>query len=87
MILSLVNALNDDSQKAASYSRAKYWLNKFNTEFANEVKRVKYTDIHEGTAEYFGRTIVNKALSQISAHPALQRHATGSTRGHRGLHA
>ena len=60
MILSLVNALNDDSQKAASYSRAKYWLNKFNTEFANEVKRVKYTDIHEGTAEYFGRTIVNK---------------------------
>ena len=60
MILSLVNALNDNSQKAASYSRAKYWLNKFNTEFANEVARVKNLDIYEGTAEYFGRTIVNK---------------------------
>ncbi len=74
MILSLVNALNDNSQKAASYSRAKYWLNKFNTEFANEVKRVKYTDIHEGTAEYFGRTIVNKLYPK---YPLIQ-HYEGS---------
>lgn len=74
MILSLVNALNDNSQKTASYSRAKYWLNKFNTEFANEVKRVKYTDIHEGTAEYFGRTIVNKLYPK---YPLIQ-HYDGS---------
>ena len=83
MILSLVNALNDNSQKAASYSRAKYWLNKFNTEFANEVKRVKYTDIHEGTAEYFGRTIVNKLYPEVRFASPVSGKVTAVERGER----
>jgi len=69
MILSLVDALNNESHKAESYSRAKYWLNKFNTEFASEVASVKETDIHEGTAEYFGRTIVKSIYSN---YPLIQ---------------
>ena len=66
MVLSLLEALNDESRKAESYSRAKYWLNKFNTEFPSEVASAKETDINEGTAEYFGRTIVKSIYSNYS---------------------
>lgn len=69
MVLSLVDALNDATHKAEDYSRAKYWLNKFNTEFADEVASVKEADIHEGTAEYFGRTVVKSVYSN---YPLIQ---------------
>ena len=37
MVQSLINALNNKVSKTENYSRAKYWLNKFNTDFPNEV--------------------------------------------------
>lgn len=69
MVLSLVNVLYDANRKTESYSRAKYWLNKFNTEYASELERAKFTDIHEGTAEYFGRNVVHSVYHQ---YPVIQ---------------
>ena len=66
MILSLVDVLNNESHKAQGYSRAKYWLNKFNAQFPDEVAGVKEADIHEGTAEYFGRTVVKSVYTNYS---------------------
>ena len=69
IVLSLVNVLYDANRKTESYSRAKYWLNKFNTEYASELERAKFTDIHEGTAEYFGRNVVHSVYHQ---YPVIQ---------------
>lgn len=69
MVLSLVNVLYDANRKTESYSRAKYWLNKFNSEYASELERAKFTDIHERTAEYFGRNVVHSVYHQ---YPVIQ---------------
>ncbi|EID85507.1 hypothetical protein MSI_9380 [Treponema sp. JC4] len=56
--LALRDAWNNPSGKDQYYSRAKYWLNRYNDEFDEESKTIKITDISEGTANYFGKNVV-----------------------------
>ena len=57
--LALIKAWQEPEHAAEQYARAQYWTQKYKAQFAKEAQSIKATDIFEGTAEYFGRSIVN----------------------------
>ena len=60
--LALVKAWNEPAEAAQQYVRAKYWTQKFKTQFPAEAEGIREVDIVEGTAEYFGRSIIHAAF-------------------------
>lgn len=56
--LALLEAWDNPAKKDECYARAKYWLNRYVDEYQNEARTIKITDISEGTANYFGKNVV-----------------------------
>ena len=61
--LALVKAWEEPATAAEQYARAKYWIQKYKTQFPEEAEGIREGDIIEGTAEYFGRSIIHAAFS------------------------
>ena len=61
-LIALKNAWKNESGKADSYARAKYWTDKYEKTYPNEAIGIKSTDIDEATAEFFARNVVNMAF-------------------------
>lgn len=64
-LFALKKVWDDPNQKDAQYARAKYWTQKYEAAFPEEAEGIKSTDIVESTAEYFGRTLVHRAVSEF----------------------
>lgn len=62
-LIALKNAWQDESKKAEYYSRAKYWTDKYEKNYASEAAAIKSTDIDEATAEFFSRSIMHAVFS------------------------
>ncbi len=60
--LALVKAWNEPAEAAQQYVRAKYWAQKYRSQFPAEADGIWDVDIVEGTAEYFGRSIIHAAF-------------------------
>lgn len=60
--IALQKAWEEPAQAAEQYARAKYWTQKYETQFAQEAKTIMEADVVEGTAEYFGRSIIHAAF-------------------------
>lgn len=56
--LALLEAWDNKAKKDEFYSRAKYWLERYESECGTEATAIKVTDISEGTANYFGKNVV-----------------------------
>ena len=48
----LIQAFENPDRQDAYLSKAKFWLDKYNTEFKSEADRIRVTDIAEATARY-----------------------------------
>ncbi|OKL54403.1 hypothetical protein BSZ39_04420 [Bowdeniella nasicola] len=48
----LIEAYRHPDKRSEALAKAKYWLEKWQTEYADEAKSIKATDIAEGTARY-----------------------------------
>ena len=66
-LIALKNAWLDESVKAAQYARAKYWMNKYEANYAQEAASIKDYDIDEASAEYFSRFIMHSAFPSYNA--------------------
>lgn len=62
-ILALFKAWQDPSQKDAQYARAKYWTQKYESQYPIEAEGIRQTDVDESTAEYFGLSVIHAAFS------------------------
>ena len=65
--LALLEAWDNQNRKNELYSRAKYWLNRYVSEYQKEASTIKITDISEGTANYFGKNVVHSVYSNYEA--------------------
>ena len=61
-LLALLKAWENPAEQAAQYARAKYWLQKYEKECADEALSIKETDVDESTAEYFCRSIIHSVF-------------------------
>ena len=60
--LALRKAWEEPAKASEQYARAKYWIQKYETQYVEEAGSIKETDIVEGTAEYFGRNVIHAAF-------------------------
>lgn len=62
-LLALLKAWEDPSQKDAQYARAKYWTQKYESQYPIEAAGIRQTDVDESTAEYFCLSVIHAAFS------------------------
>lgn len=63
MLFNAYNYFRDTAKRNEYYSKAKYWHEKYKADFADESKQISLNDINEGTANYFGRAVINSVHS------------------------
>jgi len=73
-LLALRKGWQDESVKAAQYARAKYWMNKYEKNYAQEAGLIKDYDIDEASAEYFARFILHSAFPSYDALYDIDNH-------------
>jgi len=73
-LIALKQAWQDESVKAAQYARAKYWMDKYEKNYAQEAALIKDYDIDEASAEYFSRFILHSAFSSYDALYDIDNH-------------
>lgn len=66
-LIALKNVWLDESVRDAQYARAKYWMDKYEKNYAQEAALIKNYDIDESTAEYFSRYIIHSAFPSYDA--------------------
>ena len=63
MLIRAFDNYGDAAKRAEYYGRAKYWHEKYNSEFGDEFKRISLNDINEGTANFFGKAVIHSVFS------------------------
>lgn len=66
-LIALKQAWQQESVKDAQYARAKYWMAKYEKNYAQESALIKDYDIDEASAEYFSRFIMHSAFPSFDA--------------------
>ncbi len=64
MLFNAFNNFNDTAKRNEYYSKAKYWHEKYKAECADEALQISLNDINEGTANYFGKAVVNSVYPE-----------------------
>ena len=80
--LMLIRAFDNFNNKALRdeyYGRAKYWHEKYNSEFGDEFKRISLNDINEGTANFFGKAVIHSIFSNWQPFERLANEALATT--------
>ena len=80
--LMLIRAFDNFNNKALRdeyYGRAKYWNEKYNSEFGDEFKRISLNDINEGTANFFGKAVIHSVYSDWQPFERLANEALATT--------
>ena len=80
--LMLIRAFDNFNNKALRdeyYGRAKYWHEKYNSEFVDEFKRISLNDINEGTANFFGKAVIHSIFSNWQPFERLANEALATT--------
>ena len=66
-LIALKNAWLNEAVKSEQYARAKYWMNKYEKNYAQEAELIKSYDVDESSAEYFSRFILHSAFPSYDA--------------------
>ena len=79
MLIRAFDNYADSAKRAEYYGRAKYWHEKYNSEFGNEFKRISLNDINEGTANFFGKAVIHSIFSNWQPFERLANEALATT--------
>lgn len=73
MVAALRTAYHNENKKEESIEEFNYWYNKWTKEYPEEVQTTSSTDILEGTAEYFGMAMADKATNYNEVYKELEK--------------
>ena len=79
MLIRAFDYYSDAAKRAEYYGRAKYWNEKYNSEFGDEFKRISLNDINEGTANFFGKAVIHSIFSDWQPFERLANEALATT--------
>ena len=79
MLIRAFDNYSDAAKRAEYYGRAKYWHEKYNSEFGDEFKRISLNDINEGTANFFGKAVIHSIFSNWQPFERLANEALATT--------
>lgn len=79
MLIRAFDNYADSAKRAEYYGRAKYWNEKYNSEFGDEFKRISLNDINEGTANFFGKAVIHSIFSNWQPFERLADEALATT--------
>lgn len=79
MLIRAFDNYSDAAKRADYYGRAKYWHEKYNSEFGDEFKRISLNDINEGTANFFGKAVIHSVYPNWQPFERLANEALATT--------
>jgi len=79
MLIRAFDNYGDAAKRAEYYGRAKYWHEKYNSEFGDEFKRISLNDINEGTANFFGKAVIHSVFSTWHSFERMENEALATS--------